>query len=444
MIPLVSKGVDRQNSYVKILDSGGTELSTIDSVVSLMPPAKTSEVKGNIVFAGYGYENKKESYSDFDGIDIKGKIVMIMTRTPATVKSGDGKSPFSEQLESMKFMSLMSRGPAGVLFVYDPLNDFSDAYESGLADIVGKTSVSEKGKQEFTLPLQVLFITRHTANIILKPSGFNLRSIQQKMMSDGKPASCEIPGITAVLKTSIIEKDINVPNVIGIIEGSDPVLKNECIIYSAHFDHTGMGANGKVLNGADDNASGSMALLEIAEAFMNLKKRPLRTIIFAWVNAEEKGLLGSKYYSEHPVISMEKSVVNINLDMVGRSRTAADTGNFFGMKLTVTEPGELDLYTAHESKELIDIVKTSASEAGLKINDKGQKMDFGTSDHASFTAKGVPALFFNSGVHKDLHKTGDDVELIDFDKMERSAKLSFLIGYRVAVKSERIKIDKAQ
>ncbi len=441
-IPLFSTSIDKKECGLKILNVKGETVVSTDSVIAIMPPSKTMAVTGNVVFAGYGYENKNSGYNDFDGIDIRGKIVMIMTRNPEAVKAGDGKSVFSEKLESAKFASLMMRNPAAILFAYDPENSFSDVYESGMADMVGSNSMSLNAKQGRGLPLQVLFITRKTADDLLKTTGLNLSQMQKKVAETGKPVSCEIMDITATATTAIKTSEISAFNVIGIIEGSDPVLKNECVIYTAHFDHVGLNREGEAFNGADDNASGSMALLEIAEAFTSVKKRPLRTIVFAWVNGEEKGLLGSKYYTENPVFPMEQTVVNINLDMVGRSKMAADTGKFFGFDLDITQPGEINVITAHESSELLTIMHASAKEAGIKVNDIGAKIPYGSSDHASFVAKKVPALCFNTGIHSDLHKTGDDVEKIDFDKMERSSKMCFLIGYKIASQKERLVIDK--
>jgi len=273
------------------------------------------------------------------------------------------------------------------------------------------------------------------------PAGKNLDQLQKQISEFGKPVSYEIAGLTATVKTTIETSEISAYNVIGIIDGSDPVLKNECVVYTAHFDHVGTNSQGAVYNGADDNASGSMALLEIAEGFKNLKKKPLRTLVFVWVNGEEKGLIGSRYYTDNPVIPMEKTLLDINLDMVGRSKMASDTGTFYGYALDITNPGEINVYTNHESSDLLRIMNEAASEAGIKVNDKGSKIEAGSSDHASFIAKGVPALCFNSGIHRDLHQTGDDVEKIDFDKMEKSARLCFLIGYRVANRKERLVID---
>ena len=440
-LPLFSTRIDKSNSFLRIMNQEGQLVYSTDSVISIMPPAKTMEVSGNVVFAGYGYENKNTGYNDFEGIDIKGKIVMIMTRNPEAVASGSGKTIFDEQLESGKFGSLITRAPSAILFVYDPAHSFRDGYDSGMADMVGQSSVSAGKREGGGLPLQVLFITRETADRLLKPTGKNLEQLQRQISERGKPASCEIAGLTAGLKTTIETKEISANNVIGIIEGSDPVLKNECIVYTAHFDHVGINSQGSVYNGADDNASGSMVLLEIAESFMNLKKKPLRTMVFVWVNGEEKGLIGSRYYTDNPVISMENTVVDINLDMVGRSRLASDTGTFYGYELDITNTGEINVYTNHESSDLIKTMNEAALEAGIKVHDKGSKIEAGSSDHASFIAKGVPALCFNSGIHRDLHQTGDDVEKIDFDKMEKSAKLCFLIGYKVASKRERLVID---
>jgi hypothetical protein len=440
-IPLFSTRCNKNETFLKILNSNGEVIMLTDSVISLMLPAKTMEVNGNVVFAGYGYENKTTSYNDFEGVDIKGKIVMVMTRNPEAVSSGSGKTVFAEQLESMKFASLIMRAPAAILFVYDPANSYKDGYDSGLADLVGQSSVSVKGKQGGELPLQVLFITRNAADNLLKPTGQSLEQMQKKISEQGKPVSCEMTGLTATVKTAIETLEISAYNVIGIVEGSDPVLKNECIVYTAHFDHTGVNVKGEAFNGADDNASGSMALLEIAEAFNNLKKKPLRTVIFAWVNGEEKGLLGSMYYTENPIIPMANTIVNINLDMVGRSKMAADTGKFYGFDLDITQPGEINVFTAHESSELLTIMHVSAKEAGIKVNDLGADIPYGSSDHASFVAKKVPALCFNSGIHSDLHKTGDDVEKIDFDKMEKSAKMCFLIGYKIASQQKRMVVD---
>lgn len=439
-MPMVSTSIDYKELGLKIFDNQGNVIYSTDSLVTIQKGQTTQEFKGNVVFAGYGYSDST-GYDDMKGIDLKDKIVMIMTRTPQKAYSGEKGKVFDNETEVSKFRPIFMAGPKVVLMVYDPKNSFKDAYASGLSGMVPSNSVTTQGETRNPMPFQLAFITTNTANQLLKTTGSTLADMQERIRRDGKPASFEIEGITASVKTPVTVRSFNAENVIGVIEGSDPVLKNECIIYTAHFDHIGKSHGDEVNNGADDNASGSMALLEVAEAFMKLKTKPLRTVVFAWVNGEEKGLLGSLYYTEHPLIPMSKTLVDLNLDMVGRSRMPSDTGTFAGYPLDVTLPGEIIVYTAHESSELTKMLNISAREAGIKVIDKGKDLKFGGSDHESFRARGVPALFFHSGIHSDLHGVGDDVDKIDFDKMEKVSRMVFLLGYKVANQKSRIVVD---
>jgi Zn-dependent M28 family amino/carboxypeptidase len=408
--------------------------------VILIRPSSSLEYTGKLVFAGYGFADKDKGYNDLSGIDLKDKIVLMMTGKPESGIS-DRSEFFDESVEGLKIMSIVGGGAKAVLLVYDPASKFNDAYESGLANMVSSDAVTFKDTNQFSLPAQILFITRNAADALLKKTGSSLKQMREKIILTGKPASAEVQDITVTISTSIEKSEFSGSNVIGIVEGSDPVLKKECIIYTAHFDHTGIGEIGEINNGADDDASGSMALLEVAEAFTRLKKKPLRTVVFAWMNGEEKGLLGSEYYTDHPLVPLENTVSDINLDMVGRSKMTADTGKLYGFEMNVTQPRELIVYTAHESSELLNIMYASANESGLTIKDMGRDIPAGSSDHVPFREKGIPALCFHSGIHADLHGPGDDVNKIDFDKMERSSKLAFLIGYKVANQKERIVVN---
>jgi hypothetical protein len=440
-IPMISTKIDRNNSGLFITGNNDETLFSTDSIVTFSFPSESKSITGKLVFAGYGYKDKSGEYNDLRDLDLKDKIVLIMTRTPGDVKSDTGKEIFNNNIEAPKIMSIIAGGAKAVLLVYDPAHRFRNAWESGIAEMLPSGRTVLKGEKDFSMPGQISFITQTAASALLKPAGSNLAEMQEKIANTGAPVSSEIPDITVTLKSNVERKEFFAPNVIGILEGSDPVLRNECVVYSAHFDHTGISQSGEVNNGADDNASGSMALLEVAEAFMNLEKRPLRSVVFAWVNAEEKGLLGSQYYTDNPVFPMEKTVVDINLDMVGRSKMPSDTGKFFGMPLDISNPGEIYVYTAHESSELLKMMYAAAEKAGLKVIDKGKNIEYGSSDHASFMSKGVPALMVHSGVHADLHSPRDDYDKIDFDKMEKASKMVFLIGLNVANQKTRIVVD---
>jgi hypothetical protein len=443
-IPFVSKSIDKTASGLSAVDESGKTIFTSDSILSLIPPSSSVELTGDLVFAGYGFEDKQSGYSDLKDVDVKDKIVMIMTRNPNI--SDDPKYAtgyrFDQNVEVSKIMPLFSKKPKAVLLVYDGKNYFQDAYRSGLADMLGgNSSVSLAGKQGMSLPFNLIFITGTTANQLLATTGKTLRQLQTAIDTEKKPASTVVKGIKVSCKITMKENNFSGYNVIGVIEGSDPVLKNECIVYSAHFDHTGVNDKGEVFNGADDNASGSIGLLGVADAFTHLKKKPLRTVIFVWVTGEEKGLLGSQYYVNNPVIPMEKTILNINLDMIGRSRSAADTGTIMGIKPNVTEKNEIMLYNEHKSTSLLKTVDAAAAKTGVKIKDMGRNLEFGGSDHESFVAKKVPFLFFHSGIDIDLHTIRDDADKIDYDKMENVSKLVYLVGYNVANSREGIKPD---
>lgn len=443
-VAFVSRSVEKGSSNITARDENRNLITSSDSIVSLVPLSVSTEAKGEVVFAGYGYEDKQSGYSDLKDFDITDKIVMIMTRNPeaaADPKFASGYI-FDEKIEVSKLMPLFSKRPKAVLVVYDPKNKFHDVYTSGLAEMLGgNNSVSLKGNAGMSIPVRIFFITGYTADKILSKSGMTLKQYQDKIDTEKKPLSGPLTGVNVSFSAKVTEKEFTAYNVVGMVEGSDPVLKNECVVYSAHFDHTGVNEQGEAFNGADDNASGSIGLLGVADAFSHLKKKPLRSVVFVWANAEEKGLLGSMYYVNHPLVSMDKTILDINVDMSGRSITPSDTGKFMGYNLDVTGKDEVIMYNYEKSSELVKLAKDDAAKTGVKILLKGKTMPFGGSDHQSFSMKKVPWIMFHSGIHSDLHSVRDDAEKVDYEKMEKVSKLMFLIGYQVANQKGRITED---
>jgi hypothetical protein len=440
-IPLVYNRNSMEKSFLKILNADGNEIYSTDSVMLLTTGKRTMTTEGKIVFAGYGYKDQNSAYNDLDGVDLKDKIVLFMSRTPEMIRNGEETASLSFQAEESKIGSLLSSGAKALLLVFDPSHSIQDPYQSVLNEIMRGGQISARDSSTNFLPLIIAIIKPETANNLLKPGGRSLLQLQEEIIATGKPVSFEVPDISVSLKAAVESHEFDGKNVIGIIEGSDPALKNEFVVYTAHFDHVGKDSNGEVFNGADDNASGSVGLLEIAKAFMSLKKRPLRSILFLWVNGEEKGLIGSDYYVNNPLVPLENTILDINLDMIGRSSTPADTGTFFGMEMNVTDKGEVMMYTRHESSELMPVIYGSAEMTGIEVIDMGEDIEAGGSDHESFWAKGIPAVMFHTGIHSDLHKKTDDENRIDYDKMEQVTKLVFRIGYQVANRRERLKID---
>jgi len=222
------------------------------------------------------------------------------------------------------------------------------------------------------------------------------------------------------------------PNVVAILEGSDPLLRDEYVVLSAHMDHVGVGvpdARGdSIYNGADDNASGTVAVMTIARAMASLDRRPARSVIFVLVSGEEKGLWGSAYFMERPPVPADRMVANLNMDMVGRNWT--DTIVAIGR-----EHSDLG--------ETLDRVNAAHPELGMAAIDDlwPQEQFYYRSDHYNFARKGVPALFFFNGVHDDYHRPSDEPEKVDAEKAARVARLVFHLAVEIGDAPERPRWD---
>lgn len=257
-------------------------------------------------------------------------------------------------------------------------------------------------------------------------------------MAKGKPASVALSAAFSLT----LEKEAKVlesRNVIGYIEGS--TFKDEYVVVSAHFDHLGKRGD-DIYFGADDNGSGSSLLLEIAQSFQQgvlEGNKPKRNIVFIWFTGEEKGLLGSKYYSQFPIFPLDKTIVDVNIDMVGR--TDDNYGSFTNYTYVIgSDRLSSDLHAINEEANQ----KYTGLVLDYKYNDESDPNQFYyRSDHYNFASKGVPAIFFFTGTHKDYHRPTDTVDKIMFDKMARLGKHVFHTIFELANRQDRIRVDGA-
>ena len=245
------------------------------------------------------------------------------------------------------------------------------------------------------------------------------------------PVARELPGLTATvaLKETVTDS-LSAPNTIGILEGSDPALRDEYLVFSAHMDHIGVtpGARDSINNGADDNASGTAGVIELAEAFSRPGARPRRSIIFLTVSGEEKGLWGSRYFSEHPTVPLGQIVADINLDMLGRNW--ADTIVAIGKEHSDLGATLERVNAAHPELHM------------AAVDDRWPEERFYfRSDHYNFARKGVPVLFFFNGVHEDYHRVTDSPEKINGEKEARILKLLYYLGREIGDAAQRPKWD---
>ena len=354
------------------------------------PFSVTDETVGDLVFAGYGISLKDSSYDDYGGLDVEGKIVIVLSYHP---ESGDSDSKFARyQSLVYKFRNARDHGAAAMFLVTGSADDSTDKLVK-----FSYTRYRKSGIVAFSL-------TRAAANKLLSPLGKGIDDLQNEINSSGETYSLNVEGVTVTVKADVTPTYSSGANVMALLSGNDPLLKDEVFVIGAHYDHLGIGGRGsrapdkygEIHNGADDNASGTAGMLELAEYFSANRDKLRHSILFQAYGAEESGLLGSKHYVENPLIPLEKTYAMLNLDMIGRDTDTSVVMNGFG--------------NSHIWEELVD---DANKEVGMKI--KKSKVGGGSSDHASFNRKGIPNLFFFTGVHEDYHKPSDDWDKVNYE-----------------------------
>lgn len=448
---VMTKKIDSAKTRISIITSVNDTIYNSDPIYQLNPQGPSDFVlEGEVVFAGYGIKSDKYKYNDLENISAEGKILLVMDRAPL---SPAGKPVFSEQdwnspmSLQLKLGALFSAKPKAVLFVPDPKSGYTSFGESspGLAAYLETTMMLKGAKQNenpfMALLPKVIIIDRSLADELLKGSGKKLDQLQDEIDKTMKSQSFLIEGTKLKINevSGTEEKTLN--NVAAYIEGSDPVLKNEFVVFSAHYDHVGATGN-KVNTGADDNASGCSALLSMAKAFQSLEKKPLRSILFLWVSGEEIGLYGSQSYVDHPLFPLDKTVVDLNMDMIGRVKQPADSTS----ETPMTGPNSVFVISDSQSSELKQIAdavdKKSPLDFDYSLSGRNHPLQlFARSDHYNFVKKDIPVLFFSTGIHTDYHTPGDVVGKLDFNKMELITKTMYEIGYTVANSKTRLKVD---
>lgn len=448
---VVIKSFNQNLTNIRVTDGSRESEPIKEPIYQLIPMgASDFELEGEIVFAGYGIRADKYNYNDFDTLSLAGKIVLIMDRAPS---SPDGKTCLLGDQNwmnlngmQMKIQGLMFNRPKAILIVPDPKSGTVSLEESssGLADFLA-SSMTLKGHasqvQDNPLLPKIMFVHRKVADEILSGTGKNLDDLQKTIDRDLKSQSFHVQGKRIKITEASITEEKQLPVVAGIVEGSDPVLRDEVVIFSGHMDHIG-GKGDKINPGADDDASGCAAMLELAEAFQSLRKKPARSVMFLWVSGEEVGLFGSEYYTENPIFPLVKTVADLNMDMIGRIKGSADTTD----QTPMTGPNSVFVITGNQSKELVAIADNAAKKTGLDLDYSLSGVNhplmlFSRSDHYNFVRKDIPVLFFTTGLHSDYHKPGDIIEKIEFGKMELITRTMFLTGLQIASQKNRIKVD---
>jgi hypothetical protein len=427
------------------------------------------EVSAPVVFAGYGICEKAAGYDDLAGLDLKDKVVLILSEAPGR---DDPASPFQKkELKEKYFPTMPSRRGFGADFAKT-----AELFKRGaLAVLIAKNSIADGDiQQEIVAQKQVrddkpilpddrkkllipnakgmpwegrtvVRVSREMANAILAKSGETVESLQKQIAARYKPRSLALSGTSLRLGNQVRYGLAKCANVVGWIEGSDPKLKEQAVVIGGHLDHLGRRGD-YIYNGAEDNASGSCGVLAMARALALNPDKPKRSVVFCLWTGEEEGLLGSRWYVEHPLVSMENTVAYLNLDMIalawdekGLMRMTRMLGvdggallkkikpeNFLPLSLSDAEPGLRQALEAANRSVGFDLLYRPTPRSMDRMS--------GGSDHASFAMAGRPWAFFLSGMGDNYHTPADSMEKFGGAVMEKVSRLIYLAAYLLADK----------
>lgn len=394
---------------------------------------ENKQLHAEVVFAGYGIDDSL--YSDYTNLDVKGKIVIILNGEPKNknerywVSNTDTPSKWSNRRNNPKVATAKEKGALALLTINENTAEMAKTYKHLIES--EKLKVLDKADVDYDFPS--FYISSEMADEIIAKSSLK---IKEKINNKGVPENFTIKN---KLSLNIDKKTVisDAHNVLAYIEGTD--LKDELIILSAHYDHLGV-HDGKIFNGADDDGSGTVAIMEIAEAFIKAKNEgngPRRSILVLNVSGEEKGLLGSKYYTNYPVFPLKNTVANLNIDMIGRlDKKHADNENYVYIIGSTMLSDDL-----HEINENANVTYTQL-ELDYEYNTKDDpNRYYYRSDHYNFAKNNIPVIFYFNGVHEDYHKATDTVDKIIFSKMEKITRLVFHTAWELANRNERIQLN---
>lgn len=423
----MNNGVKKGKANTLKFYDDGKQVSVSESDFTPLGLSSNGKVKGGLVFAGYGINAPMLDYSDFKDangnmIDVEGKVIVIMRYSPTTMNPNNDKFAKFEELRT-KIASFKDLKPAGVIIITPPINSTSSN-----ADIlmdVGFDMVSQNSG------IPIINTKRGIIESFLKQRGYDLSKIQEGINSGIKPNSFEIKKVSVEYEVDLEKNTAKTGNVVGFLEGSDPVLKNEVIVIGAHFDHLGYGGQNSMYRGkdklphvgADDNASGTTGVLEIAQKLSSEKDKLKRSVLFICFTAEEEGLIGSSYFAKSDEFKNYNIVAMLNMDMVGRLKDD---------KLILNGTGTSTYWTP-----MIEELNKKYN-FNTSMNPEG----FGPSDHSSFYAKDIPVLMFFTDLHTDYHKPTDTPDKINTEGQQKVLNMVYDMAYDLSTRDVKPEFTK--
>jgi len=419
-----------------------------------LPNAVSATITGPLVYAGNGWVVKSKNMDAYQGVDVKDKIIVVSSQAFPGFPRGITRADLAGR-QGVDWMNpnfyAQQHGAKAVLTIPDATTS-QNWDQQRLRSLQPSRAVVEK----FTTqnggapPVPAVIMSMKMATALFEGEKYDAATLTSRAQNGEQVPAFDLNSTKHITITVAAKTEHPMTqNIVAVWEGGDPVLKNEYVALGAHYDHIGICAPGTadpICNGADDDGSGTTALLGMAEAISHAKQRPKRSVLFVWHCGEEKGLWGSRYFTDYPTIPLAQIVAQLNIDMIGRSKKDGDTDTrnkdltgpnaiyVIGSTMMSTELGKL---SQEVNKSFLNLTYD------VKYDDPADpNRFFFRSDHYNYARKGIPIIFFFDGVHEDYHRPGDEPQKIDYVKMEKVARTIYMTLWEVANLPTRPKVDK--
>lgn len=449
---------DQRFDLVWVSLGGGNRLSVMGAGGTRMPGdgwtpsdvSATAAASGAVAFAGYGIVEPRLGWDDYRDGDVRGKVVLVLEREPGV---DDPASPFDGVVTTegartwRKARWAQERGAVAILFVRDvhvrdDVGDWMEAHRESWPDRPRRIERFTLGAWIEQVEIPAAQISAELAERLVAGSGRTLVELAQEAeaATDGLGV-VDLPDARVELSVGVERHVTPGRNILALVEGSDPELRDEVVIVGAHHDHNGADAE-VVYNGADDDGSGTVGVMAVAAAYARAAeegRRPRRSVLFAIWDAEERGLLGAWYYTLAPRFALEATAAKLNLDMIGRHEEVPPDGGgrFRGLAVQTAESNAnaTNILGYSRTPELAAAVEAANEATGLTLRfryDNNESNLLRRSDHWPFLQNGVPAVWFHTGLHPDYHTPDDDPERIEYEKMTRIVRLVHRTSWALA------------
>lgn len=410
-----------------------------------IPSFSNASGKGNVVFIGHGYRVPSKGVDPFKGQDVRGKLILRVDLQP---KEWNWTEYYERKLPDAEtpVEAATKRGAVGVLTIMRPAE--YDRWPS-IAKQSRDMALPGYGSESFGGPLPEATISAELGQALLEGESTSFAQLLEKTKGGAAGESFALADTKTVsLTTALQEESTMTNNVVAILRGSDPKLQAEYVAIGSHYDHVGIAGNAqgdRIFNGADDDGSGTVAMIEMANALAT-GPRPKRSVIFVWHSGEEKGLWGSDYFTKNPTVPIKSIVAQLNIDMIGRSKAANDKDP---RNKALSGPDTIYVIGSRKLSNDLGNILTSVNNQLYKITydylydaPNDPENFYSRSDHYNYARFNIPIAFFFSGVHEDYHQLSDEVSKIDFRKIERISRTICATAFTIANRAQRPKLDK--